>query len=238
MQAGSPVDVSGRHLGARLRVVVFTGFPEDALVFFEGLEVDNSKAYWTDHKDVYDRAVRRPLEELVAALAPEFGTAKIFRPYRDVRFSKDKAPYKTQAAAVVTDGAGADGALYLAVSADGLFLAGGYYRTTTEQARRLRAAVADDRSGRALTALVDDLRHRGWAVDGEQLKRVPKPWDDAHPRASLLRNKSLTASRSYEPANWLRTAAVTDRVALAWRELLPLNAWLNDNVGPPRTAQR
>jgi uncharacterized protein (DUF2461 family) len=77
------------------------GFPEEALVFYEGLEADNTKAYWTDHKAVYERAVREPLDALLAELAPEFGTAKVFRPYRDVRFSKDKTPYKTAAAAVV-----------------------------------------------------------------------------------------------------------------------------------------
>jgi uncharacterized protein (DUF2461 family) len=71
---------------------MFTGFPEEALVFYEGLCADNTKAYWSDHKHVYERAVKAAMEALLADLEPEFGTAKFFRPYRDVRFAKDKTP--------------------------------------------------------------------------------------------------------------------------------------------------
>lgn len=70
--------------------MTFTGFPEQALVFYEGLRADNSKAYWTDHKGVYDSCVKAPMEALIASLEGGFGRAKFFRPYRDVRFSKDK----------------------------------------------------------------------------------------------------------------------------------------------------
>jgi uncharacterized protein (DUF2461 family) len=69
---------------------VFAGFPEEALVFYEGLRADNTKAYWTDHKALYDSAVRAPMQALLDQLEPEFGRAKLFRPYRDVRFAKDK----------------------------------------------------------------------------------------------------------------------------------------------------
>ena len=79
----------------------FRGFPEAALEFYEGLEADNSKVYWGDHKDIYVDQVRAPLEALVAQLTEEFGPATLFRPHRDVRFSKDKAPYKTNNYGVV-----------------------------------------------------------------------------------------------------------------------------------------
>ena len=205
-----------------------TGFPEEALVFYEGLEADNSKAYWTDHKAVYERAVREPLDALLAELAPEFGTAKVFRPYRDVRFSKDKSPYKTAAAAVVEG----DGSLYLQLGADGLYVGGGYWHTETDQVQRLRAAVDDDRSGRALQAVLDGLA--GWEVMGERLKRVPKPYAPDHPRADLLVHKTLAAGLRFEPAEWLHTGQCTERVAGAWRQVQPLNAWLAQHVGPTR----
>ena len=70
----------------------FAGFPDEGLVFYEGLEADNSKTYWAQHRQVYDAHVRAPMQALVDALAPEFGTPKLFRPYRDVRFSHDKTP--------------------------------------------------------------------------------------------------------------------------------------------------
>ncbi|PZS28264.1 MAG: TIGR02453 family protein [Pseudonocardiales bacterium] len=215
----------------------FSGFPERLLTFYEGLAADNSKAYWTDHKAVYDECVAAPMKALLDALEPEFGEAKFFRPYRDVRFSKDKTPYKTQAAAMVHNADG-DGGLYLALSADGLFVGGGYYHTSTDQAQRLRAAVDDDRTGTAVAAMIVTLSKAGWDIGGEHLKRVPKPWDDTHPRAGLLRHKSLVAGRSEQPAAWLHTAKAKDRIAKAWRQLLPLNTWLADNVGGARVARR
>ena len=71
--------------------MAFEGWPAEALEFYEGLQADNSRTYWTRHKPVYDQQVLGPMADLVAELAPEFGDAKIFRPYRDVRFSKDKS---------------------------------------------------------------------------------------------------------------------------------------------------
>lgn len=208
--------------------MTFTGFPDRLFSFYEGLEADNSKTYWKDNKDVYEDSVARPMRELLDELEPEFGEAKFFRPYRDVRFGKDKTPYKTEAAAAVS---GDSGTLYLSVSADGLLLAGGYYMTSTEQARRLRGAIADAGSGEALVALVAVLRSARWSVDGDQLKRIPAPWDDGHPRADLLRHKTLTASRRYEPRAWMHTAVARRRIAEQWRQLAPLNTWLTDNVG-------
>jgi uncharacterized protein (TIGR02453 family) len=210
----------------------FGGFPDLALDFYEGLEADNTKAYWTDHKGVYDDCVRAPMEALLAALEPEFGPAKLFRPYRDVRFSKDKTPYKTAAAAAIGDDV--QGGLYLQLSAAGLMLAGGAHGLTTDQARRLRAGLADDRPGRALVRVLDTLRRDGFAVEGERLKRLPKEFEPDHPRADLLTLKTLFAVQQHPPQPWLHSPDVLDRVAAAWRALSPLNTWLRDHVGPPR----
>ena len=208
----------------------FTGFPEAALDFYEGLESDNTKAYWTDHKPVYDAAVQTPARALVAALEPEFGPVKFFRPYRDVRFSKDKIPYKTHAAMAAED----DGqALYLHVGADGLMLAGGLYMATTDQARRLRAAIADDLPGTALIKVIKRLTAQGFQVSGDRLKRMPKEHADA-PRQDLLTLKSLTAGVQHPPQPWLHTPEAYDRIVAAWRALGPLNAWLGQHVGAPR----
>lgn len=208
------------------------GIPDEALVFYEGLQADNSKAYWTDHKHVYDACVRDPLLALMAALEPEFGPAKLFRPYRDVRFSADKTPYKTHAAFVTRDEAA--GLLYCQLSADGLSFGGGYHRTSTDQGQRLRAAVADDLTGRRLVKVLAPLQAEGWEVGGERYVRVPKPYAADAPRAELLRAKSLTVLRREEPAEWMHTPECLDRVAAAWRSVGPLNHWLATHVGPPR----
>jgi uncharacterized protein (DUF2461 family) len=93
--------------------MTFRGWPGEALEFFEGLEAENSKAYWQRSKDVYESAVRLPMEELLAELEPDWGPGRIFRPYRDVRFSADKSPYKTHIGAMVGNG-------YVQLNADGL----------------------------------------------------------------------------------------------------------------------
>jgi uncharacterized protein (TIGR02453 family) len=212
--------------------VAFDGFPEQALDFYEGLLADNSKVYWTDHRHVYDTAVRAPLQALLEALGPEFGEAKVFRPYRDVRFSKDTTPYKTHAAAAIGDDV--QGGLYVQLSADGLLLAGGAHGLATDQARRLRAAVAADRPGRALATLLERLREQGFTVEGERLRRIPPDLPKDSPRADLLTLKTLWAAKRLEPGPWLHTADAADVVATAWRQLTPLNAWLAEHVGPTR----
>ncbi len=202
----------------------FRGFPERALIFFEGLEADNSKPYWTDHKDGYEQDVRAPMLALLAELEDEFGTGKIFRPYRDVRFSRDKTPYKTNAAASVEG-------FYVSLSADGLFLGGGLYHPAPDQLDRLRRAVADDVQGAALERVVGTLRTAGFEVGGDRMTRAPRGYPADHPRIELLKHRSLVASRHWEPEPWLHTRTAFSRIRDAWRGVAPLNDWLHANVG-------
>ncbi len=214
----------------------FEGFPDEAFAFYEGLLADNTKAYWTDRKATYDRCVKEPMQALLAQLEPEFGPATFFRPYRDVRFSKDKTPYKDHAGAVVKDDASGQAALYLQVGADGIYIGGGYFHTATDQARRLRAAIADDRTGRALEALLTTLSSTGFEVSGERLKRLPSDYVKDHPRADLLHHKSLYAGQS--PDLDASGPEAADRIAELWRSLQPLGGWLAQHVGASTTPPR
>lgn len=202
----------------------FTGFGDAVVDFYEGLEADNSKAYWTDHRTVYDEQVRAPMLALLADLSGEFGDGKVFRPYRDVRFAADKTPYKTQCGATA-------GAHYVQVSADGLMVAVGYYAMVPTQVARYRAAVDDDRHGPALETIVDGLRADGYTVAGDRLKTRPRGADPDHPRLDLLRHRSLYAWCSWLPSDELHAPELADRVAATWRRLDPLGAWLNTHVG-------
>jgi uncharacterized protein (TIGR02453 family) len=204
--------------------MAFTGFGEAVVDFYEGLEADNSKAYWTDNKPVYDDHVRAPMVALLADLEPEFGAGKVFRPYRDVRFSADKTPYKVQCGATA-------GGRYVQVSADGLMAAAGYYRMTSAQVARFRAAVDDARHGPALAALVDDLRAEGHTIAGEQLRTRPRGVDPEHPRLDLMRHKSLYGWCAWPPSDELHVPELRDRVAETWRRLDPLVRWLDEHVG-------
>ena len=164
----------------------FKGWPESALDFYEGLEADNSRAYWNDHKDVYERDVKAPMEALLAELASEFGEARLFRPIRDTRFSRDKSPYKTAIAARIGEG-------YVQFSGNGLMAGVGTYHMAPDQLVRYRKAAAADGTGRQLGAVVDALRaaHRGHR-DGDAQDRAtgipegPSPDRAAAPQGSAL----------------------------------------------------
>jgi uncharacterized protein (TIGR02453 family) len=206
--------------------MTFTGIPIAALDFYEDLEADNTKSFWTAHKHVYDECVRGPLEALAAGLEPEFGTAKFFRPYRDVRFSKDKTPYKTAQGAWFRESA-----RYLQVSAAGLLLAGGYWDTSPGQVDRLRRGVADDVAGAALERAITAVRKAKFSLGGHQLTRVPSGYDKDHPREGLLRHKSLVGQREVGSPAWLTTKRAQTEVRKSLRALDPLISWLDTHVG-------
>jgi uncharacterized protein (TIGR02453 family) len=206
----------------------FTGIPDDAFVFYEGLEADNSKTYFTRHKHLYEEAVRAPMLALAEELAAEFGQAQLFRPYRDVRFAKDKSPYKTHQGAFVERMPGIG--LYVEVSAAGLYTAGGVYSQATDQVARYRAAVDEDLSGKPLEAIVASLRAAGHEVSGDRLKTRPRGVPDDHPRLDLLRHRSLHAGSRFEPESWVHTPEVAGRVRDSWRDYAPLVEWLCEHV--------
>ena len=224
-------------MSVRQHVGMFTGIPADAFDFYEELAADNTKAWWTENKARYEAHVREPVEALLTSLAEEFGpTAKIFRPYRDVRFSKDKTPYKTNLGATTTDKYGS--VWYLALSPEGLYVGGGYYRMAKDQVAAFRAAVVDDTTGAALERVIATAEKAGFEVGGEQLKRVPPGFDKEHPRGRFLRHKGLYLGRQLEPAAWMGTRRAADRVAALWRDLRPVQTWLHAHVGPSTLPDR
>jgi uncharacterized protein (TIGR02453 family) len=210
-------------------VAAFKGWPAEAFEFYEGLEADNSKAYWTENKAVYEECVRAPFEALMADLASEFGAGKLFRPYRDVRFSVDKSPYKTAQGAVLSDDTGT--VYYVALSTEGIFAASGYYMMAKDQIDRFRRAVASDKTGPLVERIVAKLEKAGYEIGGEALRRSPPGYPVDHERIRLLRHKGLTMSRSWEPAAWVGTAAAKPRVVTVFRAAKPLNDWLDAHVG-------
>ncbi|HEY8452524.1 MAG: DUF2461 domain-containing protein [Micromonosporaceae bacterium] len=208
-------------------VMAFTGWPAEALEFYEGLAADNSRTYWLAHRDVYERDVRAPMEELLAELEPEFGPWKIYRPYRDVRFSADKSPYKDHIGATFERGG------YVQLSAHGLAAGNGMWQMDSGQLDRYRRAVADDVAGARLQALVADIRAQGIEVGGHSvLRTAPRGYPRDHPRIELLRYRGLVAWRQWPVEPWLGTPAARDRVVEFLRASAPLRDWLDEHVGP------
>jgi uncharacterized protein (TIGR02453 family) len=211
--------------------VAFRGWPAEAIEFYEGLEADNSRTYWQQNKSVYEDVVRGPMDELLTELAPEYGEGRIFRPYRDVRFSKDKSPYKTSIAATLARGG------YISLSAEGLGAGQGLYMPAPDQLERYRQAVADDRSGRQLVEIVAKLRKSGITVDAHDvLKTTPKGYPKDHPRIELLRYKGLISWKHWPVGAWLGTRKAEDRLVAFFRASTPLHDWLEKRVGPSALA--
>jgi len=205
----------------------FEGFPDAALDFYDDLELDNTKSFWEAHKHVYESSVREPMLALTAALTEEFGAAKVFRPYRDVRFAKDKTPYKNHQGAIVQVGAATG--YYVQIGSPGVRVSGGYYHAGGPDLGRIRTAIDVDHSGKELQRIVRRLEKKGFEIHGEQLKTSPRGYSPEHPRIDLLRYKSMSLGRSYGFEN-LHTPALLDRVRDDWRALRPLVEWVRARV--------
>jgi uncharacterized protein (TIGR02453 family) len=198
----------------------FAGWKGDFQGFFTGLQLNNSKAYFESHRKQYEQEVKRPMVALLADLESTFGPARLSRPNRDIRFSADKSPYKTNIYASSRDGG------YVALDMNGLVVGGGRYTTDPAQLARFREAVAAPRSGGELVAIVEALRNKGYDVEGQELKRVPPPYPQDHPRRELLKHRRLFYWQRWTVGPWIATPAVRDRVAGAWNDGASLNAWL------------
>jgi uncharacterized protein (TIGR02453 family) len=208
----------------------FNGWPEQALEFYEGLTADNSKTYWSRHKAIYEEMVLGPMTELLSELTHEFGETKIFRPYRDVRFSKDKSPYKTQIGAILGSG-------YIQFSAEGLAVGDGMYMMAPDQLDRYRRAVASEDGGSHLEQVIAAIEAEEIAVQGhDALKTAPRGYAADHPRIDLLRYKGLIAWKEWPVEPWLETADAKDRIARVLTTTRPLRAWLEAHVGPSELA--
>jgi uncharacterized protein (TIGR02453 family) len=205
----------------------FKGWSEDCQRFFIGLELDNSKKYFEANRRMYEDSVKGPMVALLESLEPDFGTGKVFRANRDIRFSRDKSPYKTNIAADV--GMGSKGG-YLSLDARGFTVATGRYVMSPEEIAKFRKKVAADGSGAQLAAIVSKLKKSGYDMGGEELKRVPPPWPQEHPRAELLRRKSLYAWKNYGLQPWLGSASARRYVVKMWTDAQPLNDWFKKNL--------
>ena len=223
-----------------MTTTTFAGMPDEGLAFLEDLEERNTKEFFDAHKAVFREQVQAPFAALVEAAAarlrrdvPGAGTPKLFRIYRDLRFSKDKTPYKTSMSASVPsrdppsgDGAGVATGFYVNVGPAGLYAASGLYHADRADLLRVRAAIAEDSSGKELEAIFAEAAGKGLEPWLDPLQRMPKPWPADHPRAHLLKARSLVLNRQHERAGWLQTAELLDHLLADWKAMIPFNRWL------------
>jgi uncharacterized protein (TIGR02453 family) len=148
----------------------------------------------------------------------------VFRPYRDVRFAKDKTPYKTAQGAFVATGPSTG--WYVQVGAPGVRVGAGFYEASTARLASVRDAIVHDRHGPELEAILATAQSQGWELGGDKLKTSPRGYDAEHPRIELLRHKSMTLGKSYGFEPFIHTPELLDHVRADWREAQPLIDWV------------
>lgn len=202
----------------------FEGIPREAFTFFKGLASHNDREWFQANKETYERACRAPMQRLLAELAPTYGSGKLTRINRDMRFARGQAPYKNFIASHV------GGRYYISLSKDGLYVGTGVYMPDGPTLRRLRDAIADDASGRKIASLVAALRRKRYSVGThESSENAPRGYAHDHPRIELLRMKDLHAGRQLPPST-LKTRKALDHVAAVMADVKPLSDWLERHV--------
>jgi uncharacterized protein (TIGR02453 family) len=201
----------------------FSGFPPEAFTFFANLAKNNNRDWFQAHKQVYEQACREPMKALMAAIDPPFGAGWLSRINNDMRFNRDRAPYKTRIEAGVKGH-------YVSVGAQGMYVGAGIYKPEPATLRQLRQAIAADASGRKLQTIVATLRRKGYTVaTHESSGKPPRGYDADHPRVELLKMKDIHAGRMFEPST-LTTPKALALVKKVMADLKPFNDWLKANV--------
>ena len=202
----------------------FAGFPREAFTFFKGLASHNNREWFQANKEVYERACRAPMQSLLAELAPTYGSGKLTRINRDMRFARGQAPYKNFIAS------GVGGRYWVSLSKDGLYVGTGIYMPDGATLRRLREAIDEEASGRKLSSIVGGLRRKRYSVSThERTATAPRGYTDEHPRIELLRMKDVHAGKQLPPSV-LATRKALDRVVAVMNDIKPLSDWLVRHV--------
>jgi uncharacterized protein (TIGR02453 family) len=210
----------------------FEGFGPEVHEWFKGLEADNSREYFAARRDFFEESIRGQMEALLTELSAKFGgEVKIFRQNRDIRFSPDKSPYKTNTYGVIHGSDVAAQGLYASISAHGLVAGSGYHMMARDQLDRYREHVADGRHGPELMKLVAKAEKAGLELWGESLATAPRGYAKDHDRIELLRRKSLSLGATLKSEGGIGRTDGLEFVTRTWRGAAPVTGWLDEHVG-------
>jgi uncharacterized protein (TIGR02453 family) len=222
----------------------FTGFPAEGLNFLAGLEANNNREWFNEHKEEYIEFVQEPMAVFVGALGPRLqeispgieydtrtnGSGSMMRIYRDTRFSKDKTPYKTQVAAGFWEGTRKkmqNPIFGFQWGADGGGMMAGTHGFDKEMLESYRQAVDDEKQGTELEAILTQILAAGdYEIGGTHYKTTPRGYDKNHPRSALLRHAGLWVyPPGLSPAE-LQTPDLIDKCVAEWRVMVLVHRWL------------
>jgi uncharacterized protein (TIGR02453 family) len=210
----------------------FEGFAPAVRQWFRGLEADNSRAYFSASRDFFEESVRGEMEALLTELSGKFGgEVKMFRQNRDIRFSADKSPYKTNTYGVIYGSAIAAQGLYASISARGLVAGSGYHVMARDQLDRYREEIHDAKHGHELVKLVAKAEQAGLELWGDTLVTAPRGYAKDHDRIELLRRKALSLGATRQFGRGIARSDGLQFVTKTWRAAAPVTGWLDRHVG-------
>mgnify|MGYP001575840130 CR=1 FL=1 len=221
----------------------FEGFPKEGIAFLKQLKKNNTREWFTEHKIAYEENVKLPMLSLIVAMKAEFQhhapdieadvKRSMFRIYRDTRFSKDKTPYKTHAAAIFhpkghwQNSAG----FYLHIEPGKIFLGGGIYMPDGAQLKLIRSAVANNADEFLTIIQSKQFKKRfGGKIEGEKLQRIPMGYSVDHPMAEWLKLKQFFTMVTWEEKECYSKKFIANVVAV-YADGLPLVRFLNEALG-------
>jgi uncharacterized protein (TIGR02453 family) len=224
---------------------MFQGFPERGLAFLRDLAEHNDRDWFEAHRSAWDGEIVPAMLEWCGALAERLRDAmpgltfvprvggSIHRLNRDIRFSRDKRPYKTHVAALLWDGEEKHDApaVYLHVAPAEVIFGGGIYAFEDARLDRWRRLLHGGGAAERLEAALAAAKKGGLKLEiAEKLKRPPRGFEPEGPRAELSTYKGLAVVKRAKPAGWLHTAEALERSEAAARAYAPLHAWLRDEL--------
>jgi len=219
----------------------FVGFPTDALTFLKQLGKNNTREWFADNKVRYEQSIKEPMESLLSSLSEKLRgfdpdiviepKKAMYRIYRDVRFSRDKSPYKNWAAAAFTFKGfdrKTDPAFYFHFNTKELGIGGGMYAPSSEQLNHVRKAISKD--VKSFRGILTDKKFLTWfpGLEGEVLSRVPQGYEKDHPEAELLRHKQFLCWTTSNPAVITEQEFFTT-LTNACKAMAPFIKWLATN---------
>jgi len=223
--------------------VAFTGFSDATFRFLRDLERHNDKPWFDAHRSTYEDELLEPAMAFIEAIGPRLATfspgvraepkigGSMMRIHRDIRFSKDKRPYKDHLDMIFRVGAAKTSPGYwFRLTPTELMLGAGMHTLDKPELERFREAVGNDLTGEELATIVGKEERAGFELGGEHYKRVPAGFAADHPREALLRHAGVTVGTSTKVPPEARTAKFPAYCAARYKKMAPLIDWLSTNV--------
>jgi uncharacterized protein (TIGR02453 family) len=225
-----------------MRKRTFSAFPREGLQFLRSLKRNNNREWFQKHRGNYEQYVKQPIADLIQAMHDEFEKfapemvatpkASAYRIHRDIRFSKNKSPYKTHVAAVFPcnglgkhEGAG----FYVHIATDELLIGGGMYMPSPEDLNAVRNHILENPVRFLNVVESPAFRRKFGKMAGEQLARIPRGFPADHQVAHYLKYKQFLASRNFPPER-ATTARFYQTLLETFEAMLPLVRFLNEPI--------